>query len=147
MKSKLILAALLVWTPLAASAGPASDAVAFFYSSPGAEFDPGNRDRFTDPAKSVLDANEKAELCIDFAFSIDAQDVDEAELQRTLRLEEEVFDQDATVTAYFTLFPGHAESERIVVWTLKEMNGEWKIADVMSDGSSWLLSEFNCEGQ
>lgn len=38
-------------------------------------------------------------------------------------------------------------SQRIVVWTLKEMDGEWKIADVMSDGSSWLLSEFNCAGQ
>ena len=38
-------------------------------------------------------------------------------------------------------------SQRIVVWTLKEMDGEWKIADVMSDGSSWLLSEFNCEEQ
>ena len=143
------LAFVLALTAMPAFAGPASDAVKFFYADPGAEFEPANRDRFTDPAKSVLDANEKAEdkaeLCIDFVLSINAQDYEQSEIDKTLKLNEEIFGEDATVTAYFTLFPGQADSEEIVIWTLKNVGGEWKVADLMSDGSNWVLSEFKCQ--
>ena len=146
MKSTMLLAGLaMVVGPVAAWAGPASDAVAFFYASPGAEFEQANRDRFIDPARNVLDRNDEAELCIDFVPSIDAQDFEQSELDRTLRLDEEVSGQDATVNAYFNLFRGQPDSERLVIWTLKQVGGRWKVADIMSDTSQWLLSEFACQ--
>jgi hypothetical protein len=146
MKSIVLLAGLaMISAPIAAWAGPASDAVAFFYASPSAEFEQANRDRFADPARSVLDSNDRAELCIDFVPSIDAQDFEQSEIDRTLKLDEVVSGSDATVNAYFNLFPGQSDSERLIIWTLKQVGGEWKVADIMSDTSQWLLSEFECQ--
>ena len=146
---RLSIALAFALTAMPALAGPASEVVRPFYETPGAEREPEYRDRFVDPAKSVFDANDKAtELCLDFVISIDAQDWDEAELKRTLKLEEEIVGEDATVTASFTLFPGGgADSERIIIWTLKQVDGQWKVSDVMSDGSNWRLGEFDCSAE
>ncbi len=138
------LALVLALTAAPAFAGPASDAVKFFYSNIGAEYDAANRGRFVDPAKAVLDANDKSEeACIDFGLALDAQDYDEAEVAKTLKLTEESGGE--TVIASFTLFPGDKDSERAIVWQLKQVGGEWKIADVVSDESGWRLSEFTCQ--
>jgi hypothetical protein len=143
MRLPLAFALVLMASP--ALAGPAADAVRFFYANVGAEHDEANLDRFADPARAVLETNLQAEeRCFDFGIAIDGQDYDEAELARTLRIEEEIFDADATVTAYFTLFAGQADSERIMIWTLKQVAGEWKVADIMSDGANWVLSDLDC---
>ncbi|MEQ1953325.1 hypothetical protein [Mesorhizobium sp. CN2-181] len=133
-----------------ALAGPAADAVRYFYSPVTSESDPQNRERFTDPAKKIFEQNDAAveggeEIgCIDFALAVDAQDLDDGEVSRTLRLDEKVSGGDATVTAYFNLFPGEPESKREIVWTLKKVGGDWKVADIESPQNQWKLSEFDC---
>lgn len=146
MRFPLVLALALTAAP--ALAGPASDVVRPFYENPGAERDPAFRNSFVDPAKAIFDANDKAtELCLDFVISIDGQDWDEAELKRTLKLDEDIVGDDATVTASFTLFPGDAQSERIIIWTLRQVDGQWKVSDVVSDGNNWRLGEFDCAAE
>lgn len=143
---RIFLAFVLAVTAAPAFAGPVSDAVQFFYSNVGAEFDPANRDRFIDPAKAVFDATEKlGEPCIGFAVAIDSQNYDEAELARTLRLVEEVNGDQAMVTASFSLYPGDPENDREIVWELKQVGGEWKVFDIGQANGAWRLSELNCE--
>jgi hypothetical protein len=143
---RIVLALVLASAAAPALAGPASDAVQFFYSNIGAEFDPANRNRFMDPAKAVFDATEKlGEPCIGFAVAIDAQNYDEAELARTLRLVEEVNGDQAMVTASFSLYPGDPENDREIVWELKQVGGQWKIFDIGQANGAWRLSEVSCE--
>ncbi len=134
-----------------ALAGPASDAVKKFYT-PSVEFEaePALRGRFVDPAKAMLDLYDKTlqpeEVgCIDFVLAIDAQDYDQGELDRTLKLKETVSGDNATVVADFNLFPDDAESVRQIEWTLKQVDGAWKVADIASKASDWRLSTFDCK--
>lgn len=150
MRLSLAAAFLFVATP--AFAGPASDAVMFFYSEPlNTAFDQEFRDRFIDPALAKFKEHDQAikngnEIgCIDFALQIDAQDYDDAELKKTLKLAEEVNGDDAMVTASFHLFPGDSESEREIVWELKRVGGTWKIADIGQANGAWRLSDLECE--
>jgi hypothetical protein len=145
-----LVAVLLGFAPGAAFAGAASDAVMFFYSEPTYEPDPALRDRFVDPARSVFEASDKVaangDACIDWVLAIDAQDYDDATLARTLKLAESVSGDAAEVTATFTLFPdGQARSEREVLWTLKDVGGAWKVADIASRTNGWKLSELTCK--
>ncbi|TGQ78152.1 hypothetical protein EN849_32675, partial [Mesorhizobium sp. M2D.F.Ca.ET.206.01.1.1] len=83
---KLLLAAVLsIAAPAAALAGPASDAVKFFYG-PQVKFeaDAQYRDRFTAPVTKLFDLNDQATkknpdqvACIDFDPGLDAQDFDQ----------------------------------------------------------------------
>jgi hypothetical protein len=141
---------LLGIAPAASLAGEASDAVMFFYSEPTYEPDPALRDRFVDPAKSVFAASDKVavngDACIDWVLAIDAQDYDEATLASTLKLAESVKGDAAEVTATFTLFPdAQANSRREVLWTLREVGGAWKVADIASRTGGWTLSELTCQ--
>ena len=100
----------LVVAALPAYGATPSDAVRFFYNPAHSETDPEFRDRFAGPALEKLEANQAVaddgELgCIDFALAYDAQDLDDAEVARTLAIEETVTGDTATVTASFTLFP------------------------------------------
>src|SRR5262245_42580904 len=83
---------LFVLSSGSACAGPPSALVRSFYNPVGYEPDKAVRDKFTDPAKSLFERNDKAsdqgEICIDFVPSIDAQDLDQAVLDRTLKLDE-----------------------------------------------------------
>jgi len=140
------LAVALVLAAAPAFAGPASDAVQFFYSNIGAEYDAANRGRFVDPAKSVLDANETSEEpCLDFGLAIDAQDYDDAEIAGTLKLAEDVRGDSAMVTASFSLFPGDPQNDREIVWELRQVGGQWKVSDIGQANGAWRLSEFKCE--
>jgi hypothetical protein len=135
-----------------AHSGPASDAVRFFYTPVGYEPEAGLRDRFVDPAKSIFDQNDKMteteEMgCIDFVLAIDGQDFDQAELDRTLKLTEKVAGDSAEVTATFELFPKQADSAREIVWSLKKVGNDWKVADIQSITTDWKLSEFDCGGK
>lgn len=129
-----------------ALAGPAADAVRFFYDHAGTEMEEANRDRFTGPARELLDANDRSweeygEVCIDFAFPIDGQDFDEDEIARTLTLDETVSGASAVVNARFSLFgePRHIE------WSLAREGNAWKVADVASPETGWRLGEITCE--
>ena len=148
MFRKTALAALLALSAVPALAGPASDAVRFFYVPVKWEADPEFRDRFTGPAKKLFDLNDKmpeGEIgCIDFGPGIDGQDYDDATIKKTLKLAEDVSGDQATVTARFTLFPEGDDSAREIQWVLAKEGGKWKIADIVSVTSGWKLSELEC---
>lgn len=146
---RFVLTLLGSLTALPALAGPASDAVRFFYAPDVNETDPANRSRFTDPALGKLAEYDKTtgdgtELgCIDWVLAIDAQDVDDAELAKSLELEEKVEGDKATVTARFRLFADEA-STREILWDLAKVDGAWKVADIASPASDWRLSALAC---
>jgi hypothetical protein len=143
---RLTIAIALALTTAPALAGPAADAVQFFYSNIGAEFEPANANRFVDPAKSVFEAALKSEEpCIDFGVAIDAQDYDDAQIAKTLKLAEDVSGDQAMVTASFSLFEGDPQNDREIVWELKQVGGQWKVADIGQANGAWKLSEFTCE--
>lgn len=148
MFRKTALAAILALSAVPALAGPASDAVRFFYTPVKWEADPEFRDRFTGPAKKLFDLNDKmpeGEIgCIDFGPGIDGQDYDDATIKKTLKLAEEVGGDQATVTARFTLFPEGDDAKREMQWLLVNEGGTWKIADIVSVTSGWKLSELEC---
>jgi len=132
-----------------ALAGPASDAVRFFYVPVKWEADAQYRDRFTGPAKALFDKNDQMPTddigCIDFDPGLDAQDSDDATVKKTLKLTEAVDGANATVTASFQLFPDHPEEgKREIQWTLVNEGGAWKISDIASVSSGWKLSELEC---
>jgi hypothetical protein len=141
---KILIICLLAAPSLAVGQSP-SDTVRFFYDNPGFELDPANRELYALPARAVLDQHDlvwetKEDLCIDFSPAFDAQDFDEAELERTLEIYEEIEADIADVFASFTLFG----EPREIVWSL-ERDGDWKVADIASPEGGWRLSEFTCE--
>ncbi|MBN9241448.1 MAG: DUF3828 domain-containing protein [Mesorhizobium sp.] len=153
MKLPLALALLPLATP--ALAGPASDAVKFFYT-PEVRFeaDAQYRDRFTQPVTNLFEQNDEAVrknpdqiACIDFDPGLDAQDFDQATVSKTLKLTEALDGDTGTVTATFTLFPADAGVEgasREMIWSVKKIDGQWKIADIASKTSDWTLSQLEC---
>lgn len=152
MNKIMIGAAALLALSGTAFAGPASDAVQFFYTEPMPVVnDTALNDRFVDPALTQLKndtrISEEGEGigCIDFALQISAQDYDETLLAKTLKLTEEVNGDDATVTATFNLFDNDPEADGAVVWSLKNVGGAWKIADIANGNGDWRLSEFDCK--
>ena len=146
------LTAILVSMPLPALAGTPSEAVAFFYSPPKYEPDVELRGRFADPAKALFELNDKSLAndqevgCLDFSPGIDAQDYDDAEIARTLKLDEAIAGNEAKVTATFNLFQDTSEdNRREIIWTLKEVDGTWLVADIESVSGKWKLSDIKCE--
>jgi hypothetical protein len=152
MRLTVLAAALSIAAPPAAFAGPASNAVKFFYL-PEVKFeaDAKYRDRFTEPVTRLFDLNDQAARnlpdevpCIDFAPGLDAQDYDEKTVAKTLKLAETLDGDSAEVTATFSLFPEGDNSKREMVWSLKKVDGRWKIADITSKTSGWTLSALEC---
>lgn len=152
MRLTVLAAALSIAAPPAAFAGPASNAVKFFYV-PEVKFeaDAKYRDRFTEPVTRLFDLNDQAARnlpdevpCIDFAPGLDAQDYDEKTVAKTLKLAETLEGDSAEVTATFSLFPEGDNSKREMVWSLKKVDGRWKIADITSKTSGWTLSALEC---
>jgi hypothetical protein len=119
--------------------------VAYLYAHVDAPFEAAERDRFTGPARALLDANdavweESQEACLDFSFVVDGQDWDEAEIAGSLDLTEAAAGDGATVTARFTNFG----EPRTLDWTLVRQGGVWRVADVASAEGAWRLSELSC---
>jgi hypothetical protein len=133
--------------PGAAVAGEAADAVKPFYERPGLELEPAERGRFIDPAKTVLDQNDairasgEGDGCLDPSLPFDDSDFDPAEVATTLKLAEAVSGNEARVTATFNVTDGTARLE----WQLRNVDGAWKVADIVSLTKDWALSQFNCE--
>lgn len=153
MKLPILFAVLLLAVPSLAAAGPASDAVRFFYTPVKFEPDAKYRDRFTEPVTKLFALNDEALRknpdqmpCIDFDPGLDAQDFDQKTVSRTLKLDEAVSGDTAEVTARFDLFPpGEAEGgRREIVWSLKQVGGSWKVADLTSKTNGWTLSSLEC---
>ncbi|TPK87456.1 DUF3828 domain-containing protein [Mesorhizobium sp. B2-4-12] len=150
---KLLLAAiLLIAAPAAAWAGPASDAVKFFYV-PQVKFeaDAQYRDRFTEPVTKLFDLNDQATkknpdqvACIDFDPGLDAQDFDQKAISKTLKVSETVDGDTARVVANFSLFSEGDDSQREMHWSLKKVDGKWKVSDIASKTSDWTLSQLEC---
>jgi hypothetical protein len=149
MKSAFYIAAILCASTLGAHAGEASDAVRVFYDKIGSEIDADMRDRFVDPARTKLDQNDQAPEgevgCVDGVLGLDAQDFDEAVVQKSLKLAEEVSGDTASVTATLNVIDGDPAGAREIVWSLKSVDGVWKIADIESKTSGLKLSEFECQ--
>ncbi len=150
MKLPLLAAALTALVPSVAMAGPASDAVKFFYTNGRFVGDTNYRDRFIEPVKTLFDQNDAAldsedgVPCIDSDPALDAQDFDDEELARTLKLSETVNGDRAEVTATFRLFADEEDGSREMVWTLQKVGGSWKVSDIASKTNGWRLSELEC---
>jgi hypothetical protein len=93
----------------------------------------------------ALSSNGEEVGCIDFVLAIDAQDYDEKELAKTLQISGEDEGDSATVTAKFSLFEDQADSGREIVWSLRNVDGDWKVSDIESKTDNWKLSEFECK--
>ena len=156
MKRSLLLAALCISSPVTAFAGPASDAVKFFYT-PEVKFeaDAQYRSRFTEPVTKLFELNDAAIkknpdqlACVDFDPGLDAQDFDQNAVNKSIKLSEAVNGDTAEVTATFALLPddgsGDDDSGREMVWSMKKIDGQWKIADISSKTHNWKLSELGC---
>jgi hypothetical protein len=152
MRPIVLAAVFSLAVPAAALAGPASNAVKFFYV-PEVKFeaDAKYRERFTEPVTKLFDLNDQAQKnkpdevpCIDFAPGLDAQDFDQKTVAKTLKLSEAVDGDSADVTATFSLFPEGDDSKREMVWSLKKLDGKWKVADIASKSSGWTLSALEC---
>jgi hypothetical protein len=141
----LLAACLCLLGTGSALAGPPSDAVRYFYRNIGSEAEPDNRGRFTGGALATLDANERAAsaggaACIDFIPALDSQDLDQDEIDSSLNLTEVLNGPTVLVTADFTLF----RQPHRVEWSLQEVNGVWKVADIASQAGGWRLSALRC---
>jgi len=130
----------------AAIAGPASEVVRPFYLQPGLELEQSARGEFIDPARKVLNLNDEIrqggeEGCLDPSLPFNDTKFDPAEVVATLKLEELITENDATVVAKFM-----AEGqEQAVQWRLKDIGGRWRISDIASMSKDWALSRFQCE--
>jgi hypothetical protein len=152
MKQPLLATALSIAWPAAAFSAQAADAVKFFYL-PVIKFeaDAQYRSRFTEPVTKLFDLNDQAAKnhpdevpCIDFDPGLDAQDFDQNSVSKTLKLAEAVDGDSAEVTATFNLFAEGEDSKREMVWSLRKIDGQWKIADIASKTSGWTLSGLEC---
>jgi hypothetical protein len=128
-----------------AFAGAPADAVRYFYRNIGSEAEPDNRERFTGGALATLDANERAANagaagCIDFIPALDSQDLDQDQIDASLNLTEVLNGPTAVVTADFTLF----RQPHQVEWSLQQVDGVWKVADIASRTGNWRLSGLKC---
>ncbi|WP_133170083.1 hypothetical protein [Kumtagia ephedrae] len=123
-----------------------TEAVMAFYDRPGLENDPAARDRFADPARSVLDGSDRLRRsgqgeCLDPHMALDNVEGDAADLRRTLRTREVVQAEEAKVLVAFTAQGAPHRME----WKLKKVGGAWKVVDILSVTGEWALSQYNCE--
>lgn len=147
----MLALAIVIAFPVGVLAGEPSNLVKRFYDQVGLEFEPAGRTLFVPPASDVLEQSDKMSNggeevgCIDFGLAVDGQDYDDAEIARTLKLNEKIDGDNAAVTASFTLFQGGDDTAgRQVEWTLKRVGIDWKVSDISSATSDWKLSEFDC---
>ncbi len=129
-----------------AFSGEPSEAVRPFYLQPGLELEAAERYRFIDPARKILDQNDAIrqageEGCLDPALPFNDSRFDPAVVAKTLTLGEVAAGDEATVLATF-MAAGDAQN---VQWRLRNVDGAWKIFDIVSMDKDWALSRFQCE--
>ena len=140
------LVPVLLLLPANAFAGTATEAVQPFYAHPGLELEASARDRFVDPALTILNQNDAIRVtgeegCLDPALPFDDTDYDLAEVTASLSFSETVTGNEAKVIAAFTA----ENAPHRMQWRLRNVGGAWKIADLVSMTGDWALSQFNCQ--
>ncbi|MEQ1953326.1 hypothetical protein [Mesorhizobium sp. CN2-181] len=140
----LLAAALLVAGP--ALAETPTEAVMAFYDQIGLELDPAARERFVDPARSVLDGSDRLRKagegdCLDPHMPQDNVGTDIDEIRKTLKSLETVKDDEAKVTIAFVA----AGAPHRLQWQLRKVANSWKVSDILSATGEWALSQYHCE--
>jgi Protein of unknown function (DUF3828) len=139
---RLSLSAAALSLSVAAFAGEPSDVVKYFYENPDEVFNTENT-KLGDPILSVMKAHAATdqEPCVDFSPVMDAQDWDAAEVKDSLKLDERLDADTASVAATFKLFG----ETRTVDWTLAKQTEGWKVTEISSKVGEWVLSKFECK--
>jgi hypothetical protein len=138
-----ILLSIAVWAlAFPALASEPSDVVKYFYENPDEAFNTENP-KLGEPILSVMKAHaaNDEEPCVDFSPVMDAQDWDEAEVKGSLKLDEKLDGDTASVAAAFKLFG----EDRTVDWTLTKQADGWKVVEISSKVGEWALSKFDCK--
>ncbi|WP_457936188.1 hypothetical protein [Mesorhizobium sp. 10J20-29] len=117
-----------------------------FYLQPGLELEMSARDSFIDPARRILNLNDEIrhggdEGCLDPALPFNDSYFDPAVVARALTLKEVATGGEATVLATFMA----SDEAQTVQWRLKNVDGTWKVFDLVSMTKDWALSRFQCE--
>jgi Protein of unknown function (DUF3828) len=138
---RLFLSAAALCLCLPAFAGEPADTVKYFYDNPDEALNAGNA-KLAEPILTVLKANaaNDEEPCIDFSPVMDAQDWDEAEVKGSLKLDEKLDGDTASVAATFKLFG----EDHTVDWSLAKQADGWKVTDISSKVGEWALSKIEC---
>lgn len=138
---------ILLTVPVAsAAAATPQEIVRLFYQRPGAETDPALRSHFTEPARTILDDNDKLKAsgegeCLDPNLAFGYAEPTPSETGDAVRTVEAVRGDQATVIAAFTAGGARHRME----WRLKRVDGEWKVADFLSADGELVLSRYNCQ--
>lgn len=155
--NRFVLAALGIaaFLPSAAEA-QAADAAGtvrgFYVPSIWNPLEEGNLSPMTGPALALFQKSAKMSAesgetgCVDFVVTVGGQDYDDQEIARTVRTEETgtTAKGDTLVTALFRIFPDDPADQEIR-WTMREVDGAWKVADIESPEGDWRLSTLPCE--
>jgi hypothetical protein len=138
---RLLLSAAAFCLCFPALAGEPSDVVKYFYENPDEAFNTENT-RLGVPVIAVMKAHAASEEpCVDFSPVMDAQDWDEAEVKSSLKLDEKLDGDAASVAATFKLFG----EDRTVDWALAKQAEGWKVVEISSKVGEWALSKFECK--
>jgi hypothetical protein len=139
---RLLLSAAVLCLSFPAFAGEPSDIVKYFYENPDEAFNVGNP-KLGEPIISVMKAHaaNDEEPCIDFSPVMDAQDWDAQEVKDSLRLDEKLDGESASVAATFKLFG----EDRTVDWALTHGADGWKVTEISSKVGEWVLSKIECK--
>lgn len=129
-----------------APTGSPSAVVRPFYAEGGADLAAADRNRFIDPAKTVLEKNEALKKsgqgdCLDQNMPLDEVSYDKAALDKSFKSLESVTGDDARVVVAFV----EGSDPHRLEWKLKKVGGEWKISDLLSVTGEWALSQYQCE--
>ena len=138
--------AALLMTAIPAFAGTPSETVRVFYDKASAETDPALRNRFTDPALTVLDNNDRLAAagegtCLDENMALDNAVFDKAAIDASLKTAEAIRGNDANVLVAFKA----GDDLHRLEWKLKRVGDDWKVADIVSGSGEWQLSQYNCQ--
>ncbi|WP_210168471.1 hypothetical protein [Aureimonas sp. Leaf460] len=146
------LAAGLLSLAGAASAEEAAEAVRALYAPVWNPLEGEDLSKLTGPALALFEKSAKVSAetgeagCVDFVVTVGGQDFDDEEVARTIETVEtgRSPEGDALVTARFRSFPdGDADQE--IRWTMRQVGGAWKVADIESPLDEWKLSTFPCD--
>lgn len=133
-------------SPAHAATRTPTDIVMAIYGRPGLEHDPAVRGLFVDPIKRLLDDSDQLRRtgdgdCLDPDMALDNVEGDAAEIRKTIKTHEAVDGEQARVLVAFV---ARAAPHRLE-WKLTKVDGAWKIADLISVGGEWALSQYHCE--
>ena len=142
----LALAAIVAALPVPAAAATPQEIVRLFYQRAGAETDPALRSHFTDPARTILDDNDRLKAsgegeCLDRNLAFDTAEPTPLETGDAVKTVEAVRGEQATVVAAFTAGGARHRME----WRLRLVDGDWKVTDFLSASGELALSRYNCE--